>query len=117
MFSSLSLKYRIAIIIFWLEAVMMATVLQQTLGQSFEASKKQILSNQHTILNLVSGLSKSALITEEYAELQPYIIQLMSGTDVTKLFLTNSNKTIVISSSLTDIGHQLPQLKERQDHS
>lgn len=117
MFSRLSLKYRIAIIIFCLEAVMMATVLQQTLGQSFEASRNQILSNEHAILDLVSGLSKSALITEEYAELQPYIVQLMSGTEITKLFLTNSNKTIVISSSLTEIGHQLPDLKERQDHS
>lgn len=117
MFSSLSLKYRIAIIIFCLEAIMMAAVLHQTLGQSFEASRKQILSNEVAILDLVSGMSKSALITEEYAELQPYIVHLVSGTEVTNLFLTNANKTIVISSSLNNIGNQLPNLKERPDHS
>lgn len=117
MFSSLSLKYRIAIIIFCLEAIMMTVVLQQTLGQSFEASSKQIHSNERAILELVSGMSKSALITEEYAELQPYIVHLASVTEVTKLFLTNANKTIVISSSLKDIGNQLPDLKEQKNHS
>ena len=116
MFSNLSLKYRIALIIFCLEAVMMATVLQQTLGQSFEASNKQILSNEHAILDLVSGMSKSALITEEYAELQPYIVNLVSDTEVTKLLLVDAYKTVVISSSLTDIGQQLPDLKARQGH-
>ena len=115
MFSGLSLKYRIAIIIFCLEAVMMATVLQQTLGESFEASSKQILSNEHAILNLISGMSKSALITEEYAELQPYIVHLISDTEVTKFLLTDAYKTVVISSSTTDIGHQLPDLKNLKD--
>jgi len=117
MLSRLSLKYRIAIIIFCLEAVMMTAVLQQTLGQSFEESSKQIHSNELAILELVSGMSKSALITEEYAELQPYIVQLVSGTEVTKFFLTNANKTIVISSSLIDIGNQLPDLNDRKNHS
>lgn len=116
MFSDLSLKYRIAIIIFCLEAIMMTAVLQQTLGQSFEASRSQIFNNQHAILELVSGMSKSALITEEYAELQPYIVNLVAETEATSLLLADANKTIVISNTSTDIGQQLPELKQRKDH-
>lgn len=53
MFSRLSLKYRIAVIIFLLEAIMIAVVLQQTLSQSFEASKKQIyISNMPFLTSL-----------------------------------------------------------------
>lgn len=117
MFSTLSLKYRIAIIIFLLEAVMMSVVLQQTLGQSFDASSKQIANNEQAILELVSGISKSALITEEFAELQPYIEHLKSQTEVSQLFITDADKTIVASSSVSNIGKILPVLEQRENHN
>lgn len=117
MFSRLSLRYRIALIIFLLEAVMMTIVLQQTLGQSFESSSKQISNNENAILELVRGISKAALITEEYAELQPYIEHLQSSTEATRLMLTDSNKIIVASNSSLDIGNPLPELTKRQNFS
>jgi len=116
MFSRLSLKYRIAVIIFILEAIMMTIVLQQTQKQSYEASSKQISSNERAILGLVAGISKAALITEEYAELQPYIKELISTTEATKLMLTDANKLIIVSSTISDIGKQLPQLNERSNY-
>jgi len=116
MFSRLSLKYRIAVIIFILEAIMMTIVLQQTQKQSYEASSKQISSNERAILGLVAGISKAALITEEYAELQPYIKELISTTEATKLILTDANNLIIVSSTTSDIGKQLPQLNERSNY-
>lgn len=115
MFSSLSLKYRIAIIIFFLEAIMMAVVLQQTLGQSFEESSAQINNNERAILDLVSGISKTALITEEYAELQPYIAHLLTHTEVTRLLLADSNEVIVASNKASEIGAQFPELTKHPD--
>jgi len=117
MFSRLSLKYRIAIIIFFLEAIMLSVVLQQTLEQSFEASSRQITKHEQAILELVSGISRSALITEEYAELQPYIEHLLSNTEVTRLLLADANKIIVASSLSADIGNDLSELKQRLDYS
>jgi len=117
MFSNLSLKYRIAIIIFFLEAIMMASVLQLTLGQSFEATTKQINTNEFAILELVNGMSKTALITEEYSDLQPYIINLVANTEITKLFLTDANKIVIISSSVKHIGNYLPELKQNKNNS
>ena len=112
----MSLKYRIAVIIFILEAIMMAVVLQQTQKQSYEASFKQINSNERAILKLVAGISKSALITEEYAELQPYVTHLISGTEASRLILADENSLIVVSSSTTDIGTKFPVLKDRPDY-
>jgi len=117
MFTGLSLKYRIAIIIFFLEAIMLSIVLQQTLGQSFETSLKHIVSNEKAMLNIVAGISKSALITEEFAELQPSIERIILRTEATRLLLSNADKTIVASSSLRDIGKPLPSLDEKENHS
>lgn len=117
MFPGLSLKYRIAIIIFLLEAVMLSVVLQQTLGQSFDASSKHISNNENAILNIIAGISKSALITEEYVELQPYIEHLISGTDATQIYLSNADNTIVASNSLGDIGKQFPKLEDKINYN
>ena len=104
MLRTLSLKYRIALIIFVLEAIMMLVVLSQSLGQSYEASSEQIKQNQAAILELVSGISQSALITEEYAELQPYIDQIVSNTNAHHFILADSSNTIVASNIPAEIG-------------
>jgi len=117
MLSRLSLRYRIAVIIFLLEAVMMTVVLQKTLGQSYDASSQQIRNNQLAILELVKGISKPALITEEFAEIQPYIRHLVANTEVSRLLLTDSNKIIVASNSSLDLSTSLPELMERKNYS
>lgn len=104
---NLSLKYRIALIIFLLEAVMMVVVLQQSLGQSYEASSIQIKNNQTAVLELLAGISQQALITEEYAELQPYIKHTLSKTEAKHFILTDHTNTIVASSIHNEIGSQL----------
>jgi len=96
---------------------MMATVLQQTLGQSSKATNKQIINSQHAITNIIGGVSKSALITEEYVSLQSNINLLISDTEITRLLLSDANKVIVVSSSIVDIGSQMPILEERKNHN
>ena len=103
----LSLKYRIALIIFILEAIMMLVVLQQSLGQSYEATSEQIKNNQTAILELVAGISQQALITEEYAELQPYINQIIKQTDARHFILSDHSRTIVATNIAEDIGKKL----------
>lgn len=114
---NLSLKYRIAVIIFILEAIMMSFVLWQTLGQSYQASSQQVFNNEQAILDLVGGISKTALITEEYAELQPYMEDLLTQTQITRLILSDANKTIVASTSSSDIGNTLTEFTNSPDHS
>jgi diguanylate cyclase (GGDEF)-like protein/PAS domain S-box-containing protein len=116
MFSRLSLKYRIALIIFILEALMMSVVLWKTLGQSYDESAELIANNEEAILQLVSGISRASLITEEYAELQPYIKHLITTTEATRLYLADSDRTIVASSITTDLGQSIFDLDDREHH-
>lgn len=72
----LSLKYRIALVIFLLEIVMVAMILQQTLTVSMENSRRQEVGKEKATLNLLSTLSRVALLIEEYGELQSYMDQV-----------------------------------------
>jgi len=95
---------------------MMSVVLWQTLGQSYFKSEELISNNEEAILQLVGGISRSSLITEEYAELQPYIKHLIATTEATRLYLADSDRTIVASSLIPDLGQPLFDLNDREQH-
>ncbi len=100
----LSLKYRIAIMILLLEAVMMGLVLWQTLEHSLEASRTQLEATETTILNLVGNISRVALLTEEYADLQPYLENLQKDPRVVKAMLADAQQRVVVSTHSDDMG-------------
>jgi|GEM_PF-1558498 len=108
--ASLSLKYRIAGIIFLLEAVMMAAVLGTTLSQNLEANRRQSTINEQVLLTLLADLSRTALFTTEYDELQPYIEKVIDDPHVKKILLMDSKNRIVVSSDFSDVGNLRPNL-------
>jgi hypothetical protein len=69
----MSLKYRIAATIFALETILIAVVLWMTLGHSMSSVRMQIASTEEVTLELLGDLSRSALLTDEFAELQSFI--------------------------------------------
>ncbi len=110
---NLSLKYRIAIIIFLLEGVMMVTVLWQTLGHSSNESRNQIAANEQALLGVISGVARAALLTEEYSDLQTYFTEVLKDPHVVKLVLSDIDGRIVASSQPREIG--LPQPASRDE--
>ena len=111
-----SLKYRIAAIIFLLEAIMMAAVLSTTLNSYFEANTKLANKNETVLANLLSDLARVALLNAEYDELQPYIEEVVTNPAVEKVILLNHNNRIVVSSNLYDIGKQSPSFQNVENH-
>lgn len=105
--SRYSLKYRIAIIIFVLELIMMAAVLSVTLSHSLKTSQEHLTESENVLLDILGDLSRIALITSEYDELQPYIEQVTSVPHVVDVFLANHNGRIVVSSNVSNIGEKL----------
>ena len=99
-----SLRYRIALIIFLLEAVMMAFVLWGTLGFSLEASRTQLASNEQAMLDVISGMGRIALLTEEYADLQPYIEGVLKDPHIVRVVLTDAEGRVVASTLQGDVG-------------
>jgi methyl-accepting chemotaxis protein len=56
------------------------------------------------------------LITEEFAELQPYINQLITNSQATRMHLADSDRKIIASSQPSELGNTLSSLADRQQH-
>ena len=110
MLSRLSLKYRIALIIFLLESIMMTAVLWKTLGESYSDSARLIRNNEVAILDLVSEDSRSALITEEYIDFQTRAKGLLSNSEAVGFHLADDAGTVVASSEPLALGRTLPAM-------
>ena len=100
----MSLKYRIAVIIFLLEAVMMAFVLGITLTEYRDSSREQAHKNEEVLMQLLADLSRIALFTGEYDELQPYIEHVIDDPRVEQVTLLDDRGTVVVSSDVADVG-------------
>jgi signal transduction histidine kinase/CheY-like chemotaxis protein/HPt (histidine-containing phosphotransfer) domain-containing protein len=106
-----SLKFRIAVIIFLLEAVMMTTVLSVTLRYSLNESRKQLALSESVMMRLLGNLSHSGLLTEEYDDLQPYIDEVVHDPNIDSVFIANYKGRVVVSNEHSYIGKMLPQLR------
>ena len=80
----MSLKYRIAVVIFLLEAVMMSIVFYTTVSRSQEINQNQLEINERVILDLLGDLSRLALFTFEYDNLQAYIEKIAEALGITR---------------------------------
>jgi len=100
----LSLKFRIALTIFVLEAIMMAAVLWHSLAYQTQSTMEQMAESEHVLMDLLLGLSRSALLTDEYAQLQPYIEEARRDPRVVTVVLTDAEDRVVASSSPVMVG-------------
>jgi len=105
---SLSLKYRIAVIIFALEAIMMTMVLSLTLDSYFDANTELSSKNEVVLTNILSDLGRIALFNAEYDEFQPYVEEIVTNPIVEKVMLLDHDNRVVVSSDVTDVGKFSP---------
>jgi diguanylate cyclase (GGDEF)-like protein/PAS domain S-box-containing protein len=106
-----SLRYRIAVTIFVLEAVMMGLVLWQTLALAVQASRNQQSAHEEATLNAASEISRNALLSEEYSELLPYVRSVSSVGGVTHAFVADYRRIVVASTDLAQLGKPMPTLE------
>jgi len=111
----MSLKYRIAIVIFLLEAVMMSVVFYSTVSRSQEINEEQLAINERVILELIADLSRFALFTFEFDDLQTYIEKISEDPHVLKVLIIDRKKRIVASSNVNDIGVTVPDLNNTEN--
>jgi signal transduction histidine kinase len=113
----MSLKYRIAAVIFILEAVMMAVVLWETLGHTVESADRQIKAAEQAALNIVGNISRMALLNEDFDRVQGYIEALTGNPNILKALLVDERNIVVASSSFADLGEDPPPLiNTESDH-
>lgn len=111
----LSLRYRIAVTIFVLEAVMVGIVLWQTTSHMLRAAQEQQTVHEEVTLNPLANFSRIALLTDEVSEVQNYFQKLADSGDVMHILLVDNKNRIVASSSMAEIGQPLPKLQAGED--
>ena len=115
MFSRLSLRYRIALVIFLLEACMLGAVLTVSLRLSHQTAANFNTASQKASLDLISNLSITALLTSEYSDYQLYIDDVKKQPSIERIVLCDSYQRVVASTQVTDVGRKLTDIITRQE--
>jgi len=115
MFSRLSLRYRIALVIFILEACMLGAVLTVSLKQSHQTAANFNSASQKASLDLLANLSVTALLTSEYSDYQLYIDDVKKQPSIERIVLCDSYQRVVASTHVTDVGRKLSEALNRNE--
>jgi len=116
MIRSLSLKYRIALIIFALAGIMMMAVLWLSLSLSLSSGQKELAAKEHAFLGLLQDACRMALIREEYIDLQPYVVGLQRDPQVDRIILADYKNRVLVSTDPSEVGHPMPLLHQEGDY-
>jgi diguanylate cyclase (GGDEF)-like protein len=108
-----SLRYRIALTIFVLEAIMVVSVVLITLSYSRGQATEHIQQMDDVTLELLVFQARSALLSTDFDELQQYTVKLSEDPHISRILISDNNKRIVISSDFNLVGHQVPKLSQR----
>ena len=92
----------------------MAVVLWQTLNFSEQTTRQQLENHDQALLGALSGISRLALLTEEYAELQPYLEDLLDDPRVETALLIDVNDKVVASTDPAGVGESPPVINAQQ---
>ncbi len=106
----MSLRYRIAATIFALEIVLTGAMLWTTLGHSMRTIREQVGSTDAVTLQLVGDLSRSALLTDEFADLQTFIEATRRDPRIEAVVLADVEGRVVAATDLDLIGARFPDL-------
>ena len=112
----MSLRFRIAGTIFVLGTLLVAVVLWVTLGHSMRAIRAQVAATQNVTIQLLSDLSRPALLTEDYAELQSFIANAEHDPRIGAVILADTRGNVVASTEDGMVGKRLGLLPEEMHH-
>ncbi len=104
----MSLKYRIALIIFILEALMMGAVLTRTISRFDRDTRRHLGEMEDVVLELLTGVGRGVLLTREYGEMQRYLEQAGRDSRVLRAMLADHRGVVVASLDGGDVGAPLP---------
>ena len=112
----MSQKYRIAITVLALEAVMVGLVLWATLSFTLERSDEQFRLTHQVTINYLHDISITALLTENFGELQAYVERLSDDPQILTVLVADRANRIVASNQIERLGAPLGRLQDAHEH-
>lgn len=106
----MSLRSRIALTIFLLETILVTAVLYITLTHSMQSVGQQIDNSQQVTMDLLGDLSKAALITEEFDDLQAFIKGTERDPNIKTVVISDVDGQVVAATEKALVGLPPPIL-------
>lgn len=111
---ALSLKYRIALVVFVLQVAIITPLLWFTFTAYHKANLQQLQAREEAFLGLTSQLGRQALLAGKPGDFQRHIIPLTSNAHIQRIMLLNRTGTVVASTTPSDIGTRHPAMPAQQ---
>lgn len=111
-----SLRFRIAMAIFAIGSVMMLAVLAYVLHSMTREMHLQFQQQEQVVADLLAGLSRPALLTNDYSSVQPYMERLADNPLIHRVMLLDYRERVVAASRMQDLGQLVPQLHDEDGH-
>lgn len=108
----MSLKYRIAALVFLLEIVMVGVVLWQMQARALDDGRLRLAKSERVIVSLLHELALAALITGNYATFQEFIDSVTRDSHARAVLVTDARRYVVASSDATLLGRAMPPLDD-----
>ena len=104
----MSFKYRIAVTIFALETILIAVVLWGTLSYAMDHVRNQAARTDEVTIRLLNDLGRTALLTDEFAELQAFIDGDQKDPRIRAVVIADANDRVIAATDLGLIGSPRP---------
>jgi diguanylate cyclase (GGDEF)-like protein len=111
---TISLKYRIALVVFILQIAIFTPLLWFTFTAYRDADLKQIETREDVFMEFVSQLGRKALLTAEPGDFQLFIAPFSKAPHIKRIILLNRSGIVTASTAPSDLGGPPPvQVAER----
>ncbi|HEX21829.1 MAG TPA: HAMP domain-containing protein, partial [Chromatiales bacterium] len=107
-----SLKFRITVTMFLLQAAILGAVLTQALSNYLDGSREQLQQQEIVSLDLIEGFARTALLTNQYDDIQPQLEQLTRNAFIELVVLADEWGIIVASSEPGWVTKSLVEMKD-----
>ena len=108
----MSFKFRIAVTIFALETILIAVVLWGTLPYAMEHVRNQAARTDEVTIRLLNDLSRTALLTDEFDELQAFVDGDGQDPRIHAIVVVDRRDRVVAATDAALIGSPTPLLED-----
>jgi diguanylate cyclase (GGDEF)-like protein/PAS domain S-box-containing protein len=104
----MSFRYRIAVTIFALETILIAFVLWGTLRYAMDHVRSQAARTDDATIRLLHDLSRTALLTDEFAELQSFVESDQHDPRIRNVVVADRRGRVVAATDVRLVGSPSP---------
>ncbi len=110
----ISLKYRIALVLFILQLAIISPLLWFTFSSYRNAEMKQMEAREDIFLELITQFGRKALLTEDSSDFQLFIAPFTKDLHIKSLILLNHDQIVVASTNPLELGSAYKSTKDEK---